>query len=566
LERQGVTVDDDNEPVEENIPDPIVPPPNSIMKEWGNVDICARAASPAGTKKEPARMKSDKFNGKTAAELSLLDYFEAFIPKSFFEEAIIPATNERLSLPLYYGEFLRWLGIWFLIATTEGSSRHDFWSSLAVDRFKGAPFRVNDLMSRDRFDDILGALTYNSTARPAYQDKFWEIRDLIEAWNDNMEEQFEPSWISCLDESMSKWINQYTCPGFVFCPRKPWPFGNEYHTIACGESVILWRVEMVEGKDAPPQRPKKAFADEGGINKGNTVSLMMRMTEPIHGTGKVVVLDSGFCVLQGIICLLAAGVFATALIKKRRYWPKYILGDMVKAHFENKPVGATDAWEGELDGRRFHVMCMKEPDYTMMLMSTYGTLKCIGDIKHRELASGSVVEFRYPEVVSNHYSYRNAVDSNNARRMGPIALEETWATTRWANRVFGYLMATSAVNANQAFGYFRKQPMLDELSARRKLAHELIYNPYRAEVLPEPIAARLRPRLVEHKMLRLEKGKKFDGTGRVVDAASDYPQASCSCPKGQKKKKRTYCACSPGIIRCHECYGAHLVDVQAEES
>jgi len=88
---------------------------------------------------------------------------------------------------------------------------------------------------------------------------------LIEAWNDNMEEQFEPSWISCLDESMSKWINQYTCPGFVFCPRKPWPFGNEYHTIACGESIILWRVEMVEGKDAPPQHPKKAFADEEGV-------------------------------------------------------------------------------------------------------------------------------------------------------------------------------------------------------------------------------------------------------------------------------------------------------------
>jgi len=565
FEAQGVLVDDDNQPVEENIPDPIVPPPDSIMKEWGNVNICARAAGPAGTKKEKAKMKGSKFDGRTAAELSLLSYFEAFIPKEFIEETIIPATNERLHHPLYYGEFLRWLGLWFLMATTEGNNRHDFWSSSNVDRFKGAPFRLNDLMSRDRFDQILGALAFNSTARPSYPDKFWEVRDLLESWNDNMANEFEPSWVSCLDESMSKWINQYTCPGFVFCPRKPWPFGNEYHTIACGESKILWRTEIVEGKDEPPQRAKKKYHDSGGRNKGTTVALMLRMTEPIHGTGKVIILDSGFCVLQGIICLLAAGLFAAALIKKRRYWPKFIQGDAVKAHFERRPVGDTDAWEGELDGHRFHVMCMKEPDYTMMLMSTYGTLKTCGELKRRNLDGGAVAEFRYPEVVANHYWYRDAVDSNNARRMGPIALEETWATTRWPCRVFAYLMATSAVNANLALGYFHNQPVLDELSARRQLAKELINNNYHDDVHPESIAARLRPRAVEHKLLRLEKGKKFDRSGRIVDAESDYPQASCSCPIGNKKKKRMFCACSPGIILCHECYSQHIADVQVAE-
>jgi hypothetical protein len=36
-------------------------------------------------------------------------------------------------------------------------------------------------------------------------------------------------WISCLDESTSTWANKYTCPGYMFVPRKPWPFGTEYH-------------------------------------------------------------------------------------------------------------------------------------------------------------------------------------------------------------------------------------------------------------------------------------------------------------------------------------------------
>ena len=40
-------------------------------------------------------------------------------------------------------------------------------------------------------------------------------------------------------------------------------------------------------------------------------------------------LDSGFCVLKGIAELKKKGVFAAALIKKRRYWPKFIDGDAI---------------------------------------------------------------------------------------------------------------------------------------------------------------------------------------------------------------------------------------------
>ena len=120
---------------------------------------------------------------------------------------------------------MQWLGIWMLLATTDGWERRAFWEIPKADddtRYDGAPFCLNDIMSRRRFEEILGIhCTYNKEY-PAYTDRFHPIRDFVKAWNDNMKTNFSPSWIVCLDESMSLWTNMFTCPGFVFCPRKPW--------------------------------------------------------------------------------------------------------------------------------------------------------------------------------------------------------------------------------------------------------------------------------------------------------------------------------------------------------
>ena len=131
----------------------------------------------------------------------------------------------------------------------------------------------------------------------------------------------------------------------------------------------MWQIELVEGKDTPREKPTPEFDNFGG----NTTSLLLRLCKPIFHTGKLVILDSGFCVLQAIIELQKRGVYSSALIKKRRYWPKYIDGDAVRQHFDAKEVGSTDSWPGKLDNQDFHVFAMKEPDYVMSLMSTYGT-------------------------------------------------------------------------------------------------------------------------------------------------------------------------------------------------
>ena len=72
---------------------------------------------------------------------------------------------------------------------------------------------------------------------------------------------------------------------------------------------------------------------------------MLWVCEPLFSTGKDVVVDSIFCVTCGIVALAAKGVYAGTLVKKRRYWPKSVLGDRIDRNFVDKEVGDVDMLE-----------------------------------------------------------------------------------------------------------------------------------------------------------------------------------------------------------------------------
>ena len=111
-------------------------------------------------------------------------------------EIIIPQTNLNLQhdkhWPTTYGEFLHWMGLWFLIATINGPDHCDFWSLGEVDCFVGAAMRLYSFMSRKCFKAMLKALAITARQPPAFRDHFWEVREVLEAWNSNMMEQFTP--------------------------------------------------------------------------------------------------------------------------------------------------------------------------------------------------------------------------------------------------------------------------------------------------------------------------------------------------------------------------------------
>jgi hypothetical protein len=60
----------------------------------------------------------------------------------------------------------------------------------------------------------------------------------------------------------------------------------------------------------------------------------------------VVILDSGFCVLQRLVELKKIGIFASAVIKKWRYWPKYVPGEQIDDQMKEKDIGDVNALNG----------------------------------------------------------------------------------------------------------------------------------------------------------------------------------------------------------------------------
>ena len=147
------------------------------------------------------------------------------------------------------------------------------------------------------------------------------------------------------------------------------------------------------------------------------------------------VLNSGFCVLNGIVELKMHVAYGSALIRKHKYWPKYIKGELIKEHFNNKPVRDCNPWKGSMDEVNFHVYPMKELDYIMSLCLHMAPNLCSG--KGDMMRMGGLqwdqnqTTFNYPEVVGNHYLYHHSIYDHNNKWHSPISLEVVWATKYW---------------------------------------------------------------------------------------------------------------------------------------
>ena len=107
-------------------------------------------------------------------------------------------------------------------------------------------------------------------------------------------------------------------------------------------------------------------------------------------------------------------------------------------------------------------------------------MKQLGDQKLHVMVNVSrqVHSIQYPEVVHNHYQYRDVIDNHNSEWMHPISMEETWMTTCWPNYVFCFLWAVTMVNVQNAGVYFCNLPKVDSLTAHKLIAHQLIENKY----------------------------------------------------------------------------------------
>ena len=144
--------------------------------------------------------------------------------------------------------------------------------------------------------------------------------------------------------------------------------------------------------------------------------------------------------------LASIRVYGSAVIKKRRYWPKCIDGaGTIDTHFDFKEISTTDSLPGTMDGVSFKIHCMKDEDYVMKLIATYGALKPIDDGRTqrsvtRRTGQRENVSFLYTEPFFNHFQYRHQVDDHNNLQHSPISLEESLSTKDWTLWVFSFIL------------------------------------------------------------------------------------------------------------------------------
>ena len=156
---------------------------------------------------------------------------------------------------------------------------------------------------------------------------------------------------------------------------------------------------------------------------------MIYMCQPLFGTGKAVVLDSEFGAEKGIFELGERGVYASALIKKRKYWPKNVPEDSINGYFVNTDVVGVDMFGGK-DGRR-KAICdpyIKEPDYFTNIMEFSMNLDELEE-KNQDYTDNEGCHtrnsFTYRQPFGLHVRYHHQVDDHNNHRHAPIYLERT---------------------------------------------------------------------------------------------------------------------------------------------
>ena len=150
---------------------------------------------------------------------------------------------------------------------------------------------------------------------------------------------------------------------------------------------------------------------------------------------------------------------------------------MIYNRFLDKKVGEVDAIKGQLDDVTIKRHCLKVPNYTMMLMSSYGTLEWTYEEKTRNYQESNqniVKKIKYPELAYNYYQYRDSIDVHYFSKMFPIAIEEIWKTTRWAYRVFCFLLAVTEVNCRLVLTNVYNPPECSQQDFRKGLPRELL--------------------------------------------------------------------------------------------
>lgn len=380
-----------------------------------------------------------------------LDYWLLFFPFDDINH-ILACTNAHLRdkrKEISKHEFFKVIGLLYAMSLNILHVRRDYWSQ--TDGLFPAPaFGERFGIGLHRFEEILSCMSFTMPCEKENGDPWYQVRPLVDMTVKQWRLIISPGYKLTIDESMFAWYGKDNydpdgMPAVMKIKRKPKGVGCEVKTICDSASRIMVGMEINEGKDV---MCNKKWQRELGAGTATT----LRLTEPWHGTGRIVVGDSWF-----------GSVKTSTELRKRGL---YFLG-MVKTAHKNYPL--KEAVRRCPQGKGSAVVATARREETDLIAVAWRDLKvhtfvgtCSTTIpgqpcrKKRTNENGQVIfkEVSRPKLVEEYFSGAPAIDIHNHIRQDGLSLETVWSTQKWQHRMFACIFGIIETNAFLAYNFF----------------------------------------------------------------------------------------------------------------
>lgn len=489
-----------------------------------------------------------------------LQIFKTFFPTEFARRVIIPNTSKSLHnngyAKLCENEFWTYLAIRIAVTLIRPSHVRDLWWTTDRSRFRKA-FNFGQFMSRDRFELITQHLIFHSQVD--LRDPLFEVRELIDAFNKNNRDVFTPSWLVCVDESMTKWTNRNTLPCWVFVPRKPTEAGIEWHDIACASSNIVFVVEPVEQR---PDHFVRKFESQGKM--ASVVLNLCDQAGLFEQQHRVLVGDSAFAGILLMKELRSRHIFSIFAFKKHgNYWNKGLPGDKLLSATLTLPLGQSiTVLSNRSVQPKFFLVGARDMN-PCLLMANCGSSLPSGEIQSRWIMNNNIksrVQFTRSDTLDIYYQARHGVDDSNNLRQGHASIEEAWRTHSWQLRCFAFFVALSETNSFNAWKLISSSTDMDHDDFRHEIISSLLLSPTELDSTDEEeILANV------HQKMKYPKDRYYDSTlkrwrRRATKLGdSTIPLKRCSAQGATSyHKTQYYCSCDPTKPLCVDHFIEHI--------
>lgn len=338
--------------------------------------------------------------------------------------------------------YISFFGLMYAMCTQQLSERRCFWGTVSNGLFPAPKFGKRFGMSRQRFEEILMALSF-TPERVNDSDKWFEVRPLVQMLNEKWQSVFAPGYKITVDESMFSWYGRGTyfddgMPAVIKIKRKPKGVGCEAKTIADSQTNIMIGLELNEGKNDMSNKKWQRQFDAG-------TATTLRLTEPWHGSGRIVVGGSWFSSVKTAVELSKCGLFYIGMLKTAHWnFPLKKLTD------ETPPAkGSSVVAVAKVDNTDLYAISWRDRKVHTFISSCGTTLSGTPARKRRYDECGSVCfkEILRPKIVETYFDGAPSIDIHNHIRQSGLALEQVWKTHKWTHRIFASLLGVIETNA-----------------------------------------------------------------------------------------------------------------------